>query len=119
MLERLRQLLYRLGFSDAPTEAASDRNGLFSYAGEVHAFLLGVAAGYAAASLDRPEVAGAVMATALGYGGYRQVLKRSGVASKGESAVGEIEREPWYAIGGTIVGFAVGLAAVSGVVPGV
>jgi len=90
---------------DAPTEEDSKRNGAFSYAGEYHAFAIGVGAGAVAALGTNPELAAAVVAVALGGSGVEAARKRL----QGKKVVAEVSREPWYAIGGVALGYAIGL----------
>lgn len=94
------------------TEAQTDRDGFLSYAGEFHALAIGLGIGmYAAISKD-PELVKAMLAISLGLGGsseakrrVRNALDKAGVEEKGESAIGEVVREPWYAAGGVMIAF--------------
>lgn len=65
---------------DEPAEESTERNGFLSYAGEVHAFILGVYRGLSTADPttdDPPEYA-------------------------------DVEAEPWYYAGGFLLGWAIG-----------
>lgn len=83
-----------LGGADAASESDSDRNGLLSYASEWHAGIIGLAAGI---GLGVPGVV-VILATALGLKGWQQISNRK--------AVKELQREPWYGIGASIIGLA-------------
>lgn len=85
---------------DSRTEAGTERDGVLSYAGEWHALVVGFAVGFAAAVTGRWELAGVLAAAALGVEGG----KRSG------KAFGEVRSEPWYALGGLVVGVPIGVA---------
>jgi hypothetical protein len=93
-----------ISLPDAGTEAETERDGLLSYAGEWHALIIGGGAGFGSAVTGAPEAAGAVALAALGL--------RAGKRLRGRGVLAEIRREPWYAIGGTALGYAVGLAPV-------
>lgn len=86
----------------AASEDDTEYDGAFSHAGEWHAFTLGLGAGMAAALADRPDIAVSVIVTALGLKGAGELDERSG-----DGVIHEIKREPWYAIGGVIIGFSV------------
>jgi len=91
---------------DAPTESDSERNGVFSYAGEYHAFAIGAGAGAVAALGTNPELAAAVVAVALGGSSVEAARNRL----KGKKVVEEVSTEPWYSIGGVALGYAIGLS---------
>jgi hypothetical protein len=76
-------------------ERFSDRDGLLSYATEWHAAIIGLGAGL---GLGVPGVA-AVAATALGL----QIGKRIST----RKAIEELQKEPWYGIGGSVIGFGI------------
>lgn len=99
MLDRL---LRFLAGADAPTEGDSDRDGVFSYAAEYHAFLIGLATGAVASVGGQPMLALAVLGVAVGGSGAEWAIKQL----KGRGVVTEISREPWYSIGGVVVGYA-------------
>lgn len=88
--------------ADAGSEAESQRDGLLSYASEWHALLAGGAAGVVAAFVETPELAVAAAVVALGWAGADRFRGR-GVAS-------ELQREPWYGIGGVALGYVLGYA---------
>jgi len=73
-------------------ERFSDRGGLLSYATEWHALIIGLGA---ALGLGIPGL-GAVAATALGLKGMKWISTRK--------AVQELTKEPWYGIGGALIG---------------
>jgi len=85
------------------TESDTDYNGVFSYAGEWHAFLIGIGAGIVAVYTNQPLVGVGVIGVALGVKG---IGKLAGPLD-GKNVVHEIKREPWYAIGGTLLGWTV------------
>lgn len=96
--------------ADAPTEEESPRDGLFSYAGEYHAFIVGAGAGITAAVTGQLAILGALAAVALGIEGATRALPAtSRITSR--VATAELRREPWYAIGGGLLGYAVGVIA--------
>lgn len=74
-------------------ERFSDRNGLLSYATEWHALIIGLGSGL---GLGVPGVA-AIVATALGLQGSKRISSRK--------AIEELTSEPWYGIGGSLIGF--------------
>ena len=76
-------------------EKFSDRDGLLSYATEWHALIIGLGAGL---GLGVPGVA-AITATALGLKVSKKISTRK--------AIRELKREPWYGIGGSLIGFGV------------
>lgn len=79
--------------ADVATEDGSEYDGLLSYAGEWHSLIIGLGAGL---GLGVVGVA-AVAATALGLESSRKITNRK--------AVKELNREPWYGIGGSLLGF--------------
>ena len=88
------------------SESASDRDGLLSYATEWHALIIGLGAGL---GLGIPGVA-VVSATALGLKGMKRISTRK--------AVQELVQEPWYGIGGSVIGFLGNhLVAAPGLIP--
>lgn len=94
--------------ADAPTEEDSPRAGLFSYAGEWHAFIVGVGAGIATAATGQLAILGALAAVALGLKGAAKTLSEtSRITSR--VAIHEIRREPWYALGGGLIGYGLGV----------
>jgi O-antigen/teichoic acid export membrane protein len=94
---------------DAPTEEESPRDGLFSYAGEWHSFIVGAGAGVAAAVTGQLAILAALAAVALGLEGARRALpETSRITSR--VAVHELQREPWYAISGGLLGYVAGHA---------
>lgn len=60
---------------DEPTESESERDGLFSYAIEVHAFVFGLGLGYAARS--HPEAEAAAIGLILATFGVERVAGQS------------------------------------------
>jgi hypothetical protein len=75
----------------APSESDSARNGLLSYAVEWHAVIVGFAVGLVAGLTQRWELAGAAVAIIL-----------SVRAAPGK--LSQLRREPWYALGGLLLG---------------
>ncbi|MFB6198814.1 MAG: hypothetical protein ABEI52_11190, partial [Halobacteriaceae archaeon] len=73
MFKKLLKIILGL---DSKSESSTKYDGLFSYAGETHAFLIGFAAGFSSESVNRPGIAVAVAATALGYKGLISLGKK-------------------------------------------
>lgn len=92
---------------DAPTEGDTERNGAFSYAGEFHAFAIGAFAGLAAALSYGTALQPAGLAAFLGVVAVALGLSKS-ERFRNSLAVGEVEKEPWYAAGGAVIVFFVG-----------
>jgi hypothetical protein len=84
---------------DAPSEEQSDRDGVLSYAVEWHALTVGLAAGLGAGVSGRWELAGMVIAITLGVRAAPENVPR----------LGQLKREPWYALGGVVVGYFLGM----------
>lgn len=82
---------------DGASESDTARDGLLSYASEWHAAILGLGFGAAGGWLGQPEVAGVGIAVALGLGAAKRVS---------QTVAGELRREPWYAVGGVLLGYA-------------
>jgi len=95
---------------DGPTEESTERDGLLSYAGEWHALLVGAGAGLAAAVTGTWVLVGVVATAALGL----EVSRVMGTTPKAGKALGEVRREPWYALGGVLLGTGAGLLATGG-----
>lgn len=113
MKDTLQKWAYRLS---RKREKGTEYDGFLSYAGEWHSLTLGLAVGVSSAIMRTPEVAATTALVALGY---KSKDKMPNVGKKKEKAstVGEIRREPWYAVGGIIIGFVAGaLASLTGVV---
>ena len=89
---------------DGAREKDTKRPGFLSYAGEWHALAVGLAAGLAAGTTGRWELAAAVVAVALGM----QAGKVKG-ADPSVAMVGEVRSEPWYALGGVVIGTTLGV----------
>jgi hypothetical protein len=77
----------------APTESDSARDGLLSYAVEWHALTVGIAVGFVAGVTGRWELAGIAVGIVLGV--------RAAPAPK---KLRQLRREPWYALGGLVIG---------------
>lgn len=97
MLDRLSAWIRRLS---GPSEGSSDYDGLLSYATEWHALLIGVGAGLVAGWTMMPLLAAATIACALGIRGLKGVPK-----IRDRAAIRELQAEPWYGIGGTLLGY--------------
>ena len=102
-------------------EAQTQRDGFLSYAGEFHSLALGLGVGFMSAVQQNPEMMSAFIAItlSLGTGGetYRRVKKKLGKIGKEiekSTAIGEIRREPWYALGGSMITYAVFTAGLHG-----
>jgi hypothetical protein len=87
---------------DAP-EDATERNGVLSSQTEVHALVLGLGAGVIGIATGNPILLAAVVAIALGV----EIGRLSGDTDE-IPAAGEIRKEPWYALGGVLVGYFIG-----------
>ena len=100
---RVKQWLLRHA-PDGAKESDTPRPGFLSYAGEWHALAVGLGAGIAAGTTGRWELAAVVVAVALG-------LKAGKVKGADPSApvVGEVRREPWYGLGGVVIGVVFGV----------
>lgn len=86
------------GLPDHARESDSDYNGAFSYAGEWHAFSIGLAVGLTAV-LPIPRAQKFV----------NSVLELEAETRSG--ALREARDESWYALGGMVVGILAGLVA--------
>lgn len=89
---------------DAPTESESLRDGVLSHATEYHALIIGLGAGFVAELMQQPVLAAAVIALAFGAGSVdwaRQYLSKE--------VETELRQEPWYAVGGVLAGYVVGV----------
>ena len=80
----------------APTESDSARDGLLSYAVEWHALIIGLATGVVTALTRRWELAGVVVAIVL-------------TVRAAPGKLSQLRREPWYALGGLVIGIGIGL----------
>lgn len=109
LLARIKHILIK---RSAGSEADSDYNGVFSYAGEYHAFIVGLSVGLVSGNLGTPEVALGLMAATLGLKGSEKLSR----IIAADVAVAEIRREPWYSIGGVVVGY-LGSAVAFGTLP--
>lgn len=87
-------------------EGATGRDGLLSYAGEWHALLIGLGAGFASAAAGRYDLAVAVVAVALGGSGAEAAKRKL----QGKDVVAETSAEPWYSIAGVGLGVVVAAA---------
>lgn len=87
-------------FKGQPEESDTERDGLFSYDGEVHAFFIGVGAGLASLA---PGVVKRFMFRVLGI---NTDTKRRDVAH-------EVSAEPWYVMGGYFLGVTLGVVIYS------
>ncbi|WP_323192859.1 hypothetical protein [Halostella sp. PRR32] len=92
-----------------PSEAAGEYDGVLSHVTEVHALLIGLASGFAAGVAGSPEMAAAVAAAAIGI----QIPGLTAAKFRGKKALREIRKEPWYAVGGTPIGYLVAMVATS------
>jgi|GEM_PF-3270785 len=95
MIDRIKQAI---GQMTAPSESESERDGLLSYAVEWHALILGLAVGLAAGLTQRWELVGIAVAIVLGVRGAPGRLS-------------QLRREPWYALGGVVIGVALSVPA--------
>lgn len=93
-------------YSSAKSESETEYDGFLSYSSEIHAFITGIGAGFASYTVGSPEVGVSIILVSIGYGGYSELAKNGGEAP--EKISKELQREPWYAIGGTFLGFLIG-----------
>lgn len=95
-------------------ESQTPRDGFLSYAGEFHSLAIGLAVGGYAGLNDNPELAAAMIGVALGLAtgssAARRVKKALKMVGDGgfRNALAEVKREPWYNLGGLVVGYTVG-----------
>jgi len=100
--------------SSGPSERATERDGLLSYAGEWHAVALGGGLGVYAALTQDPQLMVALLGLSLGLGSAgearRQLRKAlSKIGGDGESSgLGQVVREPWYSAGAGLAGWLIG-----------
>lgn len=94
---------------DAPRESDTKRDGFLSYAGEVHALTLGLAVGLASVITGTYLIAAAFILTSVGYKTANKLTGGRGVLT--DTVVGEIRKEPWYAVGGVLISIGVGEVA--------
>lgn len=80
-------------------ESDTERDGLLSYSVEVHAAVIGLAVGAAAATAGDVQLAMALVTIALGVGRAQQQF-----SAKVRS---QLVKEPWYGIAGAAVGYLV------------
>lgn len=80
-------------------EHTSGYRGVFSYATEYHAFIVGIANGVMAILLAEPLLAVGMIAASLG-------LKFVDYATT-DAVLTELQREPWYAISGVAFGYVI------------
>lgn len=84
---------------DGATEEETSRDGFLSYAVEWHALAVGLAAGLAAGATGSFEILGVIVAVTVG------------IRAAPVKPLRQLKREPWYALGGVVIGFLIGLAA--------
>jgi hypothetical protein len=107
-VDKISDLAYRYSRKH---ETGTDYNGALSYAGEFHALALGLAVGFASIASGAPQVAAGVVLATLGLRGsarFSRALSKIGKKKENSTALGEMRREPWYAVGGVIIGMAFG-----------
>lgn len=105
-----RQLKPVLGY--LPTgefESDTERDGILSYAVEVHATVIGLSAGVAAASAGDMQLVMALVAIALGVGRAQQQFS--------ESVREQVVKEPAYALAGVAIGWGAIHVAETGQLP--
>jgi len=85
---------------DAP-ESETERDGVFSSAPEVHAFVIGLALGIA---VSAPEGIALVSSFVLVIVGARDAQRKWN-----KKVLRETKREPWYFTGGLVLALPVGL----------
>ena len=82
-------------------ESDTERDGFLSYSGERHALIIGLFFGLVSGLTGYYEPMAVIAGVMIGE---KKVVRQAS-----EKLV-EIKREPWYAGGGAMVGFTVGLA---------
>lgn len=80
-------------------EEDTERDGILSYAVEVHATVIGLSAGVAAATAGDMQLVMALVAIALGVGRAQQQFS--------ESVREQVVKEPAYALAGAAIGYGV------------
>lgn len=78
-------------------EEDTERDGILSYSVEVHAAVIGLSIGMAAATTHDIEIAMTLVAVALGVGRMQQQFS--------ETVRWQLKQEPAYALGGFAVGY--------------
>lgn len=78
-------------------EDDTERNGLLSYSVEVHAAIIGLAVGAAAATAGDIQLVMGLVTVGLGVGRAQQQFS--------DKVTSQIVKEPWYAISGAAVGY--------------
>lgn len=93
-------------------EEATERDGFLSYAGEFHALTIGIGLGIYSGFYKEPGVMAAVVGMSFGLGvagsaqrRLRKALEKAGSPKELSSVIGEMRREPWYSVGGALIGF--------------
>jgi len=90
----------RLREAGAKTEAATDRDGAFSYKSETHSFAVGAGLGVAAGATGRTRLIGAVVGLAV-YGSAGETKLDTAIAR-------DVRTEPHYAVSGLGLGVFLG-----------
>lgn len=86
--------------SAAPSESDSTRDGLLSYSSEWHALTVGLAVGLVAGLSGSWQLAVVAVAITLGL-------------RAAPGPLGQLRHEPWYALGGVVIGLGLSLLAVA------
>lgn len=105
--QRLKPLLGYLPTGEF--EEDTERDGLLSYAVEVHATVIGLSVGVAAATAGDMQLVMALVAIALGVGRVQQQFS--------ESVREQVVKEPAYALAGVAIGWGVIHVAETGQLP--
>lgn len=90
----------------AATEDDSERDGLFSWKGETHAFAIGFGAGFALATRGDTQLAAAVLTAVLGGNRVGKRKRREGGLSR--SLAKQVFAEATYAVAGLVLGMLAG-----------
>lgn len=104
LVEKIGDVAYRYSRKH---ESGTEYDGALSYAGEFHALALGLAVGFASIASGAPQVAAGVVLATLGLRGsghFARALAKIGKKTEDATALGELRREPWYAVGGVVIG---------------
>jgi len=95
-----RELLRKLANSLPSSESESSRDGVFSTRTEIHSFILSLGVGVSAFYVEMPMLIVGVIGLALGMQGFK-----SKVPVANPKAIEELKKEPWYAVGGVLLGY--------------
>lgn len=98
--------LVREKLPDSGTESSTDRDGFLSYATEWHALTLGLALGVSIQSQGQLQRASQLVFSMLGLAKTRR--------SWNKKMLREGKKEPWYFLGGMVIGLLAALVLTGG-----